>query len=53
MGADDEFEGGDDHIADTLADLDEELAEARAETLRASLSDYELDDEDAALLEGV
>ncbi len=53
MGADDDYEGGDDQIAETLADLDEDLAEARAETLRASLSDYELDDEDAALLEGV
>ena len=28
MGADDEYEGGDDHIAENLADLDEELAEA-------------------------
>ncbi len=53
MGADDEYEGGDDKIAESLADLDEDLAEARAATLRASLSDYELDDEDAALLEGV
>ena len=52
MSADDEYEGGDDKIAEAMADLDEELAEARAETLRASLSDYELDDEDAELLVG-
>ncbi len=53
MGAEDEFEGGPDHLAEKLADLDETLAEQRAEALRASLSDYELDDEDAALLAGV
>lgn len=54
MGAeDDEYEGAPDHLAERLADLDEGLAEQRAETLRASLSDYELDDEDAALLAGV
>src|SRR6187397_2499872 len=53
MSADDEYEGGDDKIAEAMADLDEELAEARAETLRASLSDYGLDDEDAELLSGV
>ncbi|WP_231728795.1 GTPase, partial [Microbacterium sp. CCH5-D1] len=33
--------------------LDEHLAEQRAETLRAGLSDYELDDEDAELLAGI
>ncbi len=53
MSDEDEYEGGPDRLAETLANLDEELAEARAETLRASLADYELDDEDAALLEGV
>jgi GTP-binding protein len=53
MSADDEYEGGDDKIAEAMADLDEDLAEARAETLRASLSDYELDDEDAELLSGI
>src|SRR6476620_1342602 len=54
MGAEDEeYEGGPDHLAERLADLDEGLAEQRAEALRASLSDYELDDEDAALLAGV
>ena len=49
----DEYEGGEDHLAESLANLDEGLAEQRAETLRASLADYELDDEDAALLAGV
>ncbi|TDN93259.1 ribosome biogenesis GTPase Der [Microbacterium sp. BK668] len=54
MGAeDDEYEGAPDHLAERLAELDDDLAEQRAETLRASLSDYELDDEDAALLAGV
>jgi len=55
MGADDieEYEGGPDHLEAKLADLDEELAERRAESLRAGLADYELDDEDAALLAGV
>ena len=54
MGAeDDEYEGGPDQLAERLAELDEGLAEQRAEALRASLSDYELDDEDAALLAGV
>src|SRR6478735_3717262 len=54
MGAEDEeYEGGPDHLAERLADLDEGLAEQRAEALRASLAEYELDDEDAALLAGV
>ena len=36
MGADDEeYEGGPDQLAEKLADLDEELAEQRAESLRA------------------
>lgn len=48
-----EYEGGDDHLAENLADLDDELADQRAAALRAGLEDYELDDEDAALLEGL
>ena len=48
-----EYDGGEDHLAENLADLDEELAEQRAAALRAGLEDYELDDEDAALLEGL
>ena len=50
--ADDEYEGGQDSIAENLGNLDEELAEQRAATLRASLADYDLDEDDAALLEG-
>ncbi len=44
---------GADQLAEKVAAIDEELAEQRAATLRASLGDYELDDEDAALLAGV
>jgi len=51
--ADDEYEGGPDQLAEKMAQLDEQLAEARAETLRAGLADYDLDDEDAALLAGI
>jgi GTP-binding protein len=55
MGADDteEYEAGPDHLEAKLADLDEELAEQRAASLRAGLDDYDLDDEDAELLAGV
>jgi len=53
MGAEEEYEGGPDQLAEKLAEIDEELAEQRAATLRASLGDYELDDEDAALLAGL
>ncbi|MCR2827942.1 GTPase, partial [Microbacterium sp. zg.Y909] len=52
MSAEEEYEGGPDNLAEKLADMDEHLAEQRAATLRASLSDYELDDEDAGLLAG-
>ena len=51
--ADDEYEGGPDQLAEKMESLDEQLAEARAETLRAGLADYDLDDEDAALLAGI
>ena len=43
---------GEDQIDERLAALDDDEANLRAETLRAGLSDYELDDEDAALLAG-
>ena len=49
----DEFEVGPDHLAETLADIDDELADQRAASMRAGLADYELDDEDAALLAGL
>ncbi|MDQ6740903.1 MAG: 50S ribosome-binding GTPase, partial [Actinomycetota bacterium] len=43
---------GTDRVAEHLAALNDEDAEVRAASLRAGLSDYELDDEDAALLDG-
>ncbi|MCU1575101.1 MAG: engA [Micrococcaceae bacterium] len=43
---------GTDQIAERLATLDDAEAEQRAASLRAGLADYELDDEDAALLAG-
>lgn len=52
MSAEDEYEGGPDRIEEKLANLDEELAEQRAAGLRASLSDYELDEEDVDILGG-
>ncbi len=48
----DEYEAGPDDIAERLATLDEHGADARATALRATLADYELDEEDRALLEG-
>jgi GTP-binding protein len=50
----DEFEDtGDDHLAENLAALDDGLAEQRAAALRVGLEDYDLDEEDAELLEGL
>ncbi|GLJ80102.1 ribosome biogenesis GTPase Der [Microbacterium imperiale] len=49
----DEYEGGPDQLEEKLANLDEELADQRAAALRATLADYELDDEDAHLLAGL
>ncbi|WP_300345317.1 ribosome biogenesis GTPase Der [Nesterenkonia sp.] len=43
--------GDDDRLAQRLAEITEEEAEARAAALRAGLEDYELEDEDAALLQ--
>ncbi|MDO5368067.1 GTPase, partial [Kocuria sp.] len=43
--------GGQDDISERLAAIDDDEAERRAEALRAGLSDYELDEEDAALLD--
>ncbi|MBP2217442.1 ribosome biogenesis GTPase Der [Arthrobacter sp. CAN_C5] len=46
-----EFEPtGEDSIAERLAGIDDDEAEVRARSLRAGLDDYELDEEDAALL---
>ncbi|WP_309082013.1 ribosome biogenesis GTPase Der [Zhihengliuella sp.] len=41
---------GEDHVAERFAGISEEDAEARVASLRAGLADYDLDDEDAALL---
>ncbi|HLS93512.1 MAG TPA: GTPase, partial [Microbacterium sp.] len=49
---DDDYETNDD-LAERLAELDDELIEARAEALRQSLADYELEDDDAELLAGI
>ncbi|RJT95907.1 ribosome biogenesis GTPase Der [Arthrobacter frigidicola] len=50
-GPDTDFEPtGDDQIAEHLDALDDAEAEVRAASLRAGLADYELDEEDAALL---
>ena len=43
---------GEDQVAERLAAMDEDEANLRAESLRAGLADYDLDDEDAALLAG-
>ncbi|MGG7462804.1 MULTISPECIES: ribosome biogenesis GTPase Der [unclassified Plantibacter] len=45
------YEAGPDDLADRLSDLDEELASARAASLRSGLSDYDLEDDDLAVLE--
>ncbi|MFS2241740.1 ribosome biogenesis GTPase Der [Microbacterium sp. OR16] len=51
--ADEEYTGAPDDLAEKMASLDEDFAEQRATAMRASLSDYELEEDDAALLEGV
>ncbi|WP_119698342.1 ribosome biogenesis GTPase Der [Microbacterium halotolerans] len=53
MADDEEYDGGPDRLAERIAELDDDLIEARSESLRQSLEDYELDEEDAALLAGV
>ena len=53
MAVEEEYEGGPDRLEEKMAGLDEELAESRAAALRASLADYDLDDEDADLLAGL
>ncbi|WP_029151129.1 ribosome biogenesis GTPase Der [Microbacterium indicum] len=50
---DDEYGEVNDGLAERLDGLDDELIEARATALRASLGEYELDDEDAELLAGI
>lgn len=53
MGVEDEYEGGPDQLAEKMAELDEVLAEQRAQALRAGLEDFDLDEEDAQLLAGL
>lgn len=55
MGAEDEYDydGEPDQLAEKMADLDDTLAESRAAALRASLDDFELDEEDAEILAGL
>jgi GTPase len=49
---DDAAVGGDDDLAEKLASLDDIAAERRTAALRGGLDDYELDDEDLAVLDG-
>ncbi|BAS12936.1 GTPase Der [Arthrobacter sp. Hiyo8] len=44
---------GTDQVAENLAALDDDEAELRAASLRAGLEDYDLDEDDAALLNGL
>ncbi|MFJ4037961.1 ribosome biogenesis GTPase Der [Microbacterium sp. NPDC090007] len=53
MGVEDEYEGGPDQLAEKMQNLDEVLAEQRAEALRAGLADFDLDEDDAELLAGL
>jgi GTPase len=49
--ADEEYRpAGEDQVVERMLALDDDEAEMRAASLRAGLADYELDDEDAALL---
>ena len=49
--ADEEYRpAGEDQVVERMLALDDDEAELRAASLRAGLADYELDDEDAALL---
>jgi len=52
-GDDDKFPAYDDSLAERLEEIDDEAAEQRANALRAGLAEYDLDEEDIDLLEGV
>ena len=52
MHEDDEYDDQD-KLLERLAGVDDDLAEIRASALRDSLNEYDLDDEDAALLAGI
>ncbi|WP_166869709.1 ribosome biogenesis GTPase Der [Salinibacterium sp. ZJ70] len=51
--ADDAFEAIDPELTERLAELDDDVAEQRAASLRAGLADYDLDEEDLDLLEAL
>ncbi|MFV0372521.1 ribosome biogenesis GTPase Der [Microbacterium sp.] len=51
--ADEEYDGGSDRLAEKLAAIDDDLADQRAAALRASLEEYELEDDDADLVAGL
>ena len=53
MPENDDFPALDEKVAQRLSALDETEALQRADTLRAGLTDYELDEEDARLLQAV
>ena len=46
-----EFGELDDALLERLAELDDDVAEARASSLRSGLADYDLDEEDLEILE--
>lgn len=50
---DDDYDFEDDNLVDQMGSLDDDLAVARATSLRAGLDDYELDEEDFEVLEAV
>jgi GTPase len=51
--ADDDFPDIDDGLVERINSLDDDLAAQRAASLRAGLADFDLDDEDLAILETV
>ncbi|MGF2947645.1 ribosome biogenesis GTPase Der [Microbacterium alcoholitolerans] len=53
MADEEEYEGAPDHLAEKLAEIDEQDAEHRAGVMRATLTDYELEEDDAELLAGL
>ena len=51
--SDDDFEFEEDNLAEQIDSLDDDLATARANSLRAGLNDYDLDEDDLDVLEAV
>lgn len=50
---DEDYDFGDDNLVDHMHGIDEDLATARANSLRAGLSDYDLEDDDFDVLDAV